>query len=249
VILSLFHIGRDYNITPKQISGDLYFNDTLVISQGAYVGDPAWPAAVASLKGGSVTELCASVGGGYPVIDFETIKVIYDAGQTFQNTNLQRTFKTFRSVFPDVTVIDMDCEETYDLPSFVAFCQMLVDLGFCLSFCPYQGESFWTKALSALQSSVDGPVHWWNLQCYSGGYGNDPKTWADAISAAIPGFETDGFIVPGFDAASGPAGVQSSLSQFQGEPSIGGAFIWTWDDMVKAGIPAAAYATAIRNAL
>ncbi len=61
VILGLFHIGRDFDIEPKQILGDIYFNDTLVFSEGQYVGYGSGPGSMTSWG-----QLVASLASGAP---------------------------------------------------------------------------------------------------------------------------------------------------------------------------------------
>jgi hypothetical protein len=249
LILGLFHIGRDYSISPPQINGDLYYNNTLVISQGTYVGDATWPGLVASISGSGVTQTCASIGGG-GVMDYETIQKIYAAnGNSFAGTNLMKSFQTFRTTFPTVGIIDLDCEETYDQPSFVAFCQMLIGLGFKITFCPYTYQVFWNGALKALNISNPGAVAWWNLQCYDGGTGNDPDTWAAGIRNAVAGFNTDGFIVAGDWTNDTPSGVQALMSSFSGQASVGGGFLWTLDNMIDGAGPMSAFAQAVKTGL
>ncbi len=232
-ILGLFHIGRDYSISPTQIMGDIYFNNTLIVSNGSYVGDPSWPTLINGMVGGSVQRVCASIGGG-GVMDYETIQKIYAGnGNSFAGTNMERNFVVLRKTFPSISIIDMDCEETYDQDSFVAFCQMLIGLGFGITFCPYTYQSFWTGSLAALNASNPGAVKWWNLQCYDGGMGNDPADWATAITQAIPGFSTGGFILAGDWTNDEPSGVQALMGSFKNESSVGGGFIWTLDQIIE----------------
>src|SRR5690606_4837399 len=107
-----------------------------------------------------------------------------------------------------------DCEDNYDLPSFVAFCQLANSLGFDLTFCPYTYQQFWTSALQQLNNTNKGAMKWWNLQCYDGGQGNQPSQWAQAIAEAIPGFDTTAFIVAGDWTNDSPALVQSLMKSF-----------------------------------
>jgi hypothetical protein len=245
VIFSLFHIGRT---SAGQIEGDIYYNDTLIISNGAYVGDSGWPAMVNNLKGGLVTTLLASVGGATPwVEDFQTIQAIYQGNSnSFEGTNLQANFNVLKKLFPAIDAIDMDCEETYDQVSFVAFCEMLIVAGFSITFCPYDsGEyDFWTGSLAELEEKYPGQVVWWNLQCYAGGSGNDPATWAGFITEALPGFNTDGYILASdwsrfwdsnYDMWEGdcPEAVAELLAPFAGDSAVGGAFIWTLDQILE----------------
>ena len=138
----------------------------------------------------------------------------------------------------------MDNEDNYgSRPSFVAFCRMLIGMGFTITFCPYQEQDFWTKSLTELEQSHPGAVIWWNLQCYAGGGGNDPATWAGYIKSAIPGFNTDRYILASdwtrfWDNTHGtwsgdcPPDTESLLAHFKGELCVGGAFLWTVDQII-----------------
>lgn len=238
LILGLFHIGRDYGINPPQIMGDIYFNDVLIISGGKYIGDPTWPSLINGALGGDVTKVCASVGGATPwVLDFQTIQKIY--GNPAEWSYMQQNFQVLKDTFPVISIIDMDCEETYDQTSFDAFCEMLVGLGFGITFCPFAPweEQFWNDSLASQNKSNPGSVKWWNLQCYAGGNGNDPKSWANGIDTIV---NTNGFILASdwsyndnAQIVVPPSKVQADLSPFKGEQCLGGAFIWTLDSIVK----------------
>jgi len=239
--LGLFHIGRPQ--LHGQQHGDIIFNSPdKVVSDGLYVYNPDWPGQLSQLKqGGNVTNLFASIGGGSPVEDFSTIATIYrNNGNSFAGTALQRNFVTLRQTIPALDGIDLDCEDYYDPPSFLAFCAMLLDLGFALSFCPYTQQDFWVQALVKLQSAYPGKVRWWNLQTYDGGTGNDPQQWAQAINAAMPNFATQNYILGSSEAGSYdncPSDVQDTLSTFAGEPALGGGFIWNLDQVIQPSGP------------
>jgi len=236
LILGLFHIGRNYSIDPPQQMGDLYFNNQLIFSSGRYVGDPAWLGQVKSALGGSVDQVGASIGGG-GVMDFQTLeKIFHDNGSTFAGTNLERNVRALRDALPSVGFIDMDCEDVYDSPSFVAFCRLLAELGFGLTFCPYMLQPFWVQALAALQQTHPGSVRWWNLQCYDGGFGNDPARWASAIKAAMPGFATDKYILAGDWTDAGTSGVKELMAAQRQKACVGGGFIWTLDRIIETAI-------------
>jgi hypothetical protein len=125
---------------------------------------------------------------------------------------------------------------------FIAFCEMWAALGYGITFCPYGNMGFWTGALSALETSYPGVVKWWNLQCYAGGGNNNPADWNTAIQQALPGFNTNGFILVSdwtrfwdveqwgaFWNGDCPAAVQSLIA---GTAYIGGAFLWTIDQIL-----------------
>lgn len=246
IILGLLHIGYP----PDWVEAEIFFNDPpSIIKDGAYRADPAWPAKIAQLKQNSpITQIYASFGGGDPVVDFKTIKTIYEKNNnSFNGTMLQRNLQVFRKTFPAIDGIDMDCEETYDQPSFVAFCQMLIGMGFSITFCSaFYSDfyiNFWVGSLSEIEKSHKGAVKWWNLQCYAGGSGNDPQTWANAIAARIPGFSAEKFILASdwarfYDPTSRvwgghcPPAVKQQISQFCKEACFGGAFIWNMASIV-----------------
>jgi hypothetical protein len=244
IILGMLHPHAD---------GNIYFGNTLIMENGEYKGHGQWSGQLDALlrgRGSTVKQLLAGIGGGWPVADFANIKSIYEEnGRTFDRTNLKRNFEAFHRDFPMVTALDMDMEETYDHESFVAFCQMLIKMGFGITFCPYMSKEFWAGALKALNESNPGAVKWWNLQCYDGGQGNNPRPWAEAITAAIPDFDTAGFIIPGdwsrhavkpgldpstwYWQGDCPAAVQSLMTPFAKEASVGGGFIWTIDQILN----------------
>jgi hypothetical protein len=105
--------------------------------------------------------------------------------------------EVFRATFPAIGGIDIDCEDTYDPPSFVAFCKMLIGMGFHITFCPFTNTDFWANALVQIDKAYPNAVKWWNLQCYDGGGENKPQDWADAIAKAAPGHQNEGYIVAG----------------------------------------------------
>jgi hypothetical protein len=265
ILLGLFHIGYP----PDQAEAEIFFNSTSIIKGGKDAGmfnagfDPTWPQQIAALKKNSpITRIHASFGGGPPVVDFTTIKKIYEANNnsfkgTALETNLQLISDTFKEIdgIKPIDGIDMDCEDVYDPASFVAFCEMAIGMGFNLSFCPFKCKGFWTGALATLENSHPGRVTFWNLQCYSGGRCNVPQSWADAIKQTLPDFDTDGYILAGdwcrfldqLDANPAdwiwvgdcPAAMERKFAPFKAPPDapkgqrpIGGGFVWTLDNIM-----------------
>jgi hypothetical protein len=238
IILGLLHIDD---------KGNVFFSSEEILHGGHYVGKSEWPEQLTELltgQGSIIQNLLASVGGA-STLDFTHISDIYrENHNSFDGTVLRANFQKFRETFRSVITIEMDVEDCYDQPSFVAFCRMLADMGFAITFCPYATweMSFWTGSLQELDESHRGVVRWWDLQCYAGGDRNNPQEWADAIKAAIPHFDTTGFILvsdwsrfldkPREDRSSWrwngdcPTEMADKLSRLNG-PSVGGAFVWT----------------------
>lgn len=270
LIVDLFHVDLD---------GSINFNGTTqpIIKNGVYIGPAQWPTQLAQLKsGGTIQTLLASFGGWDDV--FYTIQKIYNAnGGSFNGTQLQANAAVFRKTFPAFDIIDMDVEYPKGPPAnaancVVAFCQMWIEAGFDITFCPFQDTGFWTGCLASLENTNPGAVKWWNLQCYAGGNGNNPQDWADAITRALPNFNTGNYILasdwtPFWDInqwqGDCPAPFQKLLSAFKGQACVGGAFVWNIDQIFA--YPAAikihpwsnackqmsmvAYVNAIKNAL
>ncbi|HKV95078.1 MAG TPA: hypothetical protein VJW20_21210 [Candidatus Angelobacter sp.] len=250
IILAMLHPHTEDDTNHTE---SIYFGDIEILKNGTYCGNANWPRQLCELLTGessSLFYLLAGIGGA-DVGDFGNIQQIYqNNNNSFEGTVLQQNFKTFHYTFPMITMLDMDVENTYDVPSFVAFCQMLIQIGFGITFCPYEYGciDFWTGSLKALNRSNPGAVKWWNLQAYAGGEGNNPGQWAAAISKAIPGFNTTGFIHPGdcsrnLDTNNNtwqgdcPPGVQALFRSFKINnkvpPYLGGGFIWTIDQILN----------------
>jgi hypothetical protein len=174
LILGLIHVEapNPYN-NPPIYGGTLYFNGGKAFEYGEYTGTPDFTDRVNGLiKGGTIRTLLASVGGGSPPdYDFTNIQRLYETRQDPQRgagwSSLQSNFRALRETFPSIAMIDMDNEELYDLPSFVAFCQMIIGIGYDITFSPFSDQSeFWNPALAQLEESNPSSVKWWNLQCY-----------------------------------------------------------------------------------
>ena len=113
MILGLFHVDA---------AGDISFNNTAIIKGGQYVGDGSWPATVQSIIGGTVTTVCASIGGG-GVSDYTNIEQIYQGNNSsFAGTALATNLAALRKLFPAITIIDIDCEEWIQGSTLVGFC-------------------------------------------------------------------------------------------------------------------------------
>src|SRR5690606_8658159 len=68
-----------WTIHVNENNGNLIYNDVLIVSNGVYVGNPAWPGQLATLKQQptSVNRIEVSV-GSWGVPDFERIKILMD---------------------------------------------------------------------------------------------------------------------------------------------------------------------------
>jgi hypothetical protein len=246
-------------------NGDLIFNEKPIISDGKYIGEEGWPELMASLKQAptSVTRLLFSVGAG-GVDDFHHVKQLIQEHGTGPESILYRNFEALKSTIPAIDGIDFDDEDLMEAETTVTFARMLHELGLTVTFCPYYEPEYWAGCLKQLNGTTPGLVSGFNLQCYSGGGGNNPETWIEAIAEAMgPHFDAKGFVRPGLWSRHGegqgceegecPDSVEETLRGWK--PSgIQGGWIWLLDDVIKCegsgscsgqSMDVAAYAKAI----
>jgi hypothetical protein len=241
VVLWSFHIASN---------GDITFNDPpTLVSGGKYIGDTSWPGKVAQLKqnGSSVSKIFLSVGAG-GVSDFTHIQKLIQQYGTGPTSILCQNFMALRQAFTIngqcvVDGIDFDNEDNYDQDSMVQFAVMLFNMGFEVTFCPYTFTQFWVDSLKALWKQGY-RVSWWNLQCYSGGAGNNPQDWINAVAPVVGKSAAPAFIVPGLwcyqtsspSDAKCPEKICSPFSNWNAPPNnmgLQGGFIWLYDDILK----------------
>lgn len=235
-------------------SGDFIFNDTPILTNGSYVGDPNWPTLFNTLKSGntSVNRVLFSV-GGWGAGDFPNIKnLIFPTPASYPNqpnigpnSVLYKNFSALKSVITVMDGVDFDDETLYDQPTTVAFATLLNSLGLQVTFCPYVDTNFWVSCLQSLNTpSNPNVVTGFNLQCYAGGGGNNPQDWIDAISTAMgPSFPSNSFVFPGLWCINGsscssgqcPTGAESigdQMAAWSKSSQIQGGFIWLYDDIL-----------------
>jgi len=275
-ILWALHIGRP-SVQGQQY-GDLIFNGApLFISNGTFNpgGNPdiaAWPGQIAQLKqeGSNVSQIFFSIGGANPpVYDFTSIQYMLNHGLT---QVLIDNFTALRTAFTVdgscvIDGFDLDCEESVDSSVIVQFSQILFQLGFKVTFCPYTNQLFWQSAMQSLWNQGM-KVSWWNLQCYAGGYGNrdDLQSWIDTLAQVVGKTAAPSYLMPGL-AVQGtpgegdgqcPTGEGGICSTFAGWSQFGlpGGFLWMYDYIVQQPPPTcpgpadlAACVTAINDGL
>ena len=130
----------------------------------------------------TVFDVFFSIGAG-GTKDFTAIQELLStpAGTDTLITN----FETLLSNLPAITGFDFDDEDNYDVDTIADFTQLLFNnFNSLITYCPYWDFDFWEQCLEKVFRAMQKqPVAWWNLQCYSGGSGNDPVQWAGEIAA------------------------------------------------------------------
>lgn len=229
-------------------NGNLKMNDETVCTGGAYTGQSAWSNQWLSYKSGttSINRLEISVGAG-GTTDFASIKALCSKGIPGSDTNLYKNMLALKSA-TGADAINLDTEDTYDSVSTINFCKMCLNMGYSyITLCPYTNTTYWKAVKSGLDSFKPGAVDRIYLQCYDGGAGNNPGTWATNLGmSVIPGLWCTNTGKPSYGKT--PAQVQSQLASWNNSYGIAGGFIWLYDDIRNNGLSTASYASAIQNA-
>jgi hypothetical protein len=123
---------------------------------------------------------CIGSGG---VNDFTNIQALL---ATQEGTlTLKRNFSALASAMP-IDGYDFDDEDLYDADTIAGLTEALcAGNQLIITYCPYTAQDTWNQALQDVYTwdqqhnpVLGQSVRWWNLQCYSGGDGNDPASWA-----------------------------------------------------------------------
>jgi hypothetical protein len=210
-------------------TGNLIYNDQLIVANGVYVGNSSWPSQLATLKNAptSVNRIEVSV-GSWGVDDFGAIRTLMNTYGTNTTSLLYSNFLALKNA-TGATAVDFDDEVLYDATSTVAFGRMLSYMGYKVTLCPYTGSSFWQSVYSQLGTGIVDRVY---LQCYAGGAGNSPSTWNSyfAGTKVMPGMWC---LNSGCSAGSSPSTVATQMTSWRASAGIPGGFMWLYDDMVS----------------
>ena len=249
-ILSFLHIGRP--CIAGQNYGDLIYNtypDDLLFSNGVFNPQnrpeiAAWPKQVAQLKrNSSVKKIFLSIGGQGEdnIFDFRTIEYMLNnrlGGVLEQNFfMLRQLFVTDNGDYA-IDGIDLDCEEDVDASTIVSFSRMLFELGFEVTFSPYEYPDLWLDYMQQLWSEGH-KVSWWNVQCFDGGKPNRDKIrmWNNTLAQVVKK-DAGSYLMPGLAAQgavngqcpTGAGSIEETFSRWRDlELGLRGGFLWNYD--------------------
>lgn len=219
--------------------GDLTYNDCLIISGSSYIGDVGWPNRIGELKKNSTVERVTFSLGGYRSNDFYSIKKLIQSQGTGPGSVLYNNFRTLKSMIPHIDAIEIDDEDLYDRQTIVDFTRMLHGLGYEVTFSIYGAASFWIDTLYELHYETPGIVSGFQLQCYSGGAGNNPGGWIKAIEERMgSGFDARSFVKPGLRTRHGKHCLEGQCPERVGQQftywrslQLTGGWIYLYDDI------------------
>ncbi|HEY0141779.1 MAG TPA: hypothetical protein VGF48_12850 [Thermoanaerobaculia bacterium] len=243
VILWTLHVDPD---------GTLVYNDTVIVRDGIFANTFNYlQPLVQQLKaeGSTVKNVLFCIGdaGG----DFQNIQTLLATPQG--KLTLERNFSALSTAL-SIDGYDFDDEDLYSADVDTQLTNILrANNKMIITYCPYMSQNVWNDALKEVWGELAGmvgqPVRWWNLQCYSGGAGNDPLLWAQGLPENVGITDRYGFIVPGYDASVDSVDrIQQHFLRFAGS-GINGGFIWGSTSVFDSPNTPADYANAIINGL
>src|SRR5215475_6183978 len=125
-------------------NGDLNLNGEFPLtSNGAYIGDqlhPDFASNMALLKQGTVKRITFSIGSSN-FGDWQDIKALVNSQGTGPTSILYKDFQALKTAIPALDAVDFDDENSFDLPTTVAFGVMLGQLGYKVNPDPYTNSS------------------------------------------------------------------------------------------------------------
>jgi hypothetical protein len=251
VILWTLHVHPD---------GTLFYNDTVIVSEGVLAAAFSHlPDLVKQLvgSGSSVQNVLFCIGSAN-ARDFTNIKTLLATVEG--KRALARSFNALSSAMP-IAGYDFDNEDLFDPSASDTVAELsevlCANKRLFITYCPYMMQDMWNQAIQSVytwnqrQKPVLGQsVRWWNLQCYSGGAGNDPSSWARLLPENAGVADKAAYIVPGYSASQSPSSIEATFKSLAtSDPGIAGGFIWNSSAIFAGSFMPRDYAQAIINGL
>ncbi len=266
-------------------NGDFIYNNGNPMISGGQLqsGLSDLPGLLSTMKSGTVNKLLFSIGGWTCESDYVNIgNLINQYGIGSQNPLYQNFQALASSLYIDGIDFDLEANSSpppyghsypYYTDTVVQLTLMLNGLGLEATYCPYMAEDFWLNCMAQVYAKNNNQqiVSWWNLQCYAGGGGNDPKQWVTQMenypSSKLGVGSPAAFIIPGYWCQNGsncdqgdcPSTIQQTFAGLtKNDNGINGGFIWNSGDIFSCessgqcsgnSMTPAAYAQAVINGL
>ncbi|KAK4141251.1 uncharacterized protein C8A04DRAFT_31229 [Dichotomopilus funicola] len=192
--LIIFGVGVLANGDIMYYSNTPGSSDTLIASNGTYVGGDTLAAKVRSFKEAEETthgdDDVAATG------DVDRVEISMNAqnirelmSTTTAESILYQNFVALKEAWA-LDAVNNDDESIYDTASTVAFAKMLGTAGYRYTIAPYTRTSFWAGVVSGANSDDSGGeegkvLDRVYLQLYDGGAGNRPGDWQTALGMKV----------------------------------------------------------------
>ncbi|KAI0416006.1 hypothetical protein F5X98DRAFT_344982 [Xylaria grammica] len=157
-------------------------SDVLAASNGTYVGGDALAAKVQSFKSGTTGINRVEIS-----MNSQHVKDLMANPGPGSSTPLYRNFAALKAAW-GLDAVNNDDESLYDVSSTVKFAKMLGEIGYKYTIAPYTNSGFWVSLISQTNSGLADPnllLDRVYLQCYDGGAGNNPSSWANTLGLKV----------------------------------------------------------------
>lgn len=226
-----------YSNTPGSV-------DTLVASNGSYVGSDALAAKMRSFKTGSDTqvtrlEIC---------MNSVHVKELMASPGPGSSTRIYRNFAALKTAW-NLDAVNNNDEAIYDLDSTVTFGKMVKSIGYKYTIVPYTRISHWQSVVSQLNSGLSAPnlvMDQAYLQCYDGGASNDPISWQSSLGIkVIPLVWVTNDAKPIYGTT--PAQAKTKFTNWNAQGALTGGGYWNDFDIEKMNLSYTEYGNVLTS--
>lgn len=218
-------------------------SDVKVASNGAYTGGDALAAKVKSFKasGSSVdrVEIC---------MNSQHVAELMSTPGPGANTPLYKNFAALKTAW-GLDAVNNDDESIYDVGSTTTFAKMLGKIGYKYTIAPYTNTNFWKSLISQTNQGLAEPnllLDRVYLQCYDGGAGNDPSSWASSLGLkVVPLVWVTNDAKPSYGTTA--AAAKTKFSGWKSRGGVAGGGYWNDYDIEKMKSSYKEYSDALSN--
>ena len=218
--------------------------DTLVASNGAYIGGDALAEKVRSFKTGNST----GVNRVEVSMNAQNVKQLMSKPGSGADTPLYRNFAALKTAW-SLDAVNNDDESIYDVGSTVAFAKMLGNVGLKYTTAPYTNTRFWQSVGSQINSGLKEPNMLLDrvyLQCYDGGANNNPASWQKNLGMkVVPLIWVTNDSKPSYGTTAAQA--RSRFTSWNQQTPLAGGGYWNDYDIEKMGLSYKQYGDVLKS--
>jgi hypothetical protein len=230
-----------------EYKGSIVYNNLPFVmfdKDGSYAGDPDWSKTLSAFL------TLSDISAVYLSLGDSAVTALGNMASKAR-ANVMSWLKTngFTGIDLDVETQDPTDANTQGVT------RAAIKAGLKLTAAPYDPEVDW-KGWCEFVTANDGTVEWLNLQCYDGGYGNNPSSWASSIPGVpiVAGIalETEPELFPGqYDPTAAAQQFSTLQSEMKDGTSLKGGFLWQYSFLYYHGcnFTLARYAQAMLDGL
>lgn len=201
----------------------------IICQDGKYVFDKYQPYYVSDVKmllkaptSINRIEICI---GGWGNGSYGKIKNIIAREGTGENSMLYKNFKALKEMLPEITAVNNDQEQDYDVATAVSFHTMMHDLGYKTTIAPYMNQNFWQAMVRNLNNARPGACELVYLQTYGGGAYNNPADWNFGDIPLWVGFDCE--------SSGDMTAMETKFKNLKANTKASGGFLWNYNSEAR----------------